>query len=89
MDYKFLDKVLDHIVSETSLDYNERTIDFSSSFLYSSPLFFSSFPLLLTSPLFFQPFSKHCKEVYGLDQGEIEYLWEEYKRIIMDKINNG
>jgi hypothetical protein len=84
MDYKFLDKVLDHIVRETRIDYNERTIFLPFSF---SPFSYSCYSLQLL--LLFSPFSKHCKEVYGLNKGEIEYVWDEYKKIIKEKLNNG
>ena len=84
MDYKFLDKVVDHIVSETKIDYDERTIFLPFSF---SPFSYSCYSLQLL--LLFSPFSKHCKEVYGLNKQEIEYVWEEYREIIKDKINNG
>jgi hypothetical protein len=33
-------------------------------------------------------FLKHCKEVYGLNEQEIEYVWKEYRDIINDKIGN-
>jgi hypothetical protein len=88
MDNKFLNKVLDQIVSETRIDYGMGEIQFSFSslpaiplllFLFSSP-FSSSVPLPL--------FTKHCEEVYGLNEQEIDYVWKEYKRIIKDKINS-
>jgi len=84
MDKKYLDKVLDQLVSETKIDYNERTIFLPFSF---SPFSYSCYSLQLL--LLFSPFSKHCKEVYGLNKQEIEYVWEEYREIIKDKINNG
>ena len=82
MDYKFLDKVLDHIVRETRIDYNERTIFLPFSF---SPFSYSCYSLQLL--LLFSPFSKHCKNIYGLNEDEINYVWNEYKKIIKDKID--
>ena len=86
MDYKFLDKVVDQIVRETRIDYDEEMLYTPSPYpppLYSLPhsllSFFPSLPL----------FSKHCREIYGLNKREIEYVWKEYKQIIKDKINNG
>jgi len=78
MDYKFLNKVVNQIVSETIIDYDRKVIE-TSPF---SP--FRSF-LFLFFPSFY--FSDHCKEVYGLNGDEIEYVWNEYKQIIKDKIN--
>ena len=87
MDYKFLHKVLDQIVSETRIDYDRKVIETPFPLPRFSFPTFPSFPILQPHP----PFSllKHCKEVYGLNKQEIEYVWEEYREIIKDKINNG
>ena len=66
MDYKFLDKVIDQLVYETRIDYDNKTFTFPTPF-----------------------FSDHCRDVYGLNGEEIEYIWEEYREIIKDKIENG
>ena len=86
MDYKFLHKVIDQIVSETILDYDRKVIE--TPFPLPLSTFFPLSPTFFFSP---SPFSllKHCKEVYGLNKQEIEYVWEEYREIIKDKINNG
>ena len=79
MDYKFLDKVIDQIVSETTIDYRRGGkvyITLINSRL--SHTFFLSF-----SSIFFV---NHCKGVYGLNDDEIKYVWDEYKTIIKDKI---
>ena len=84
MDKKFLNKVVDQLVNETRIDYNERRIYFPS---FSSPL--SLFLSLILSPsrsFISSSFTKHCKNVYGLNDGEIDYVWVEYKKIIKDKI---
>ena len=81
MDKKFLDKVVEQIVSETTIDYRGRGKIFTP---------FASFPYFVysTSSFYRSNFTKHCEEVYGLDKQEIEYVWEEYKQIIIDKINS-
>jgi hypothetical protein len=85
MDNSFLDKVVDQIVSETKMGHDKSVID---------PPFYTSFPSHLlhisNNPLFPYPstFSTHCREVYGLNEDEIEYVWNEYKKIIKDKIKN-
>jgi hypothetical protein len=82
MNKKFLDKVLDQIVSETRIDYDRKVI--------VTPLHFIPFEFL--SPTFIRPtspliFSRHCKGVYGLNEQEIDYVWEEYRNIVLYKIS--
>ena len=87
MDYKFLNKVLDQLVRETMIDYDRGVVEspfFSFIWVYNFLNHRSS------SSLFFLPsFVDHCKGVYGLNDDEIEYVWEEYRETIIDKINNG
>jgi len=89
MDKRFLDKVLNQIVRETEIDHDKERVytPFSSLFPF---LFFSFSSFSYLSPLF-PPhyFSHHCREVYGLNEDEIDYVWRNYQRIIKDKINNG
>lgn len=72
MDYKFLNRVLDQIVSETRLDYDKEIVNY---------------PFTFPTPSLLHSFSSHCKEVYGLNDDEVEYVWGEYKRIIKDIIH--
>jgi len=94
-DKKYLDKVLDYIVSRTKIDYENKEVntpfflDPSSSFRFSLP--FTSSSLLfhsLTSPFFFS-FSSYCRNYFGLTKDEIKYINYKYKNIINDKIENG
>ena len=80
MDYKFLHKVLDQIVSETSLDYDQKRV--------YTPFFSRRLPFFLFPHSHFVVFRKHCKDVYGLNMEEIEYVWNNYVQIIRDKIKN-
>ena len=85
MDKKFLDKVVDMIVRETEMDYEKERA--YTPFYYSfSVLSYFTLSLVLSSPRSY--FSNHCKNVYGLNKEETEYVWEEYRRIIKDKIEN-
>jgi len=91
MDYKFLNKVLDQIVRETRVDYDKEEVYFPFLFSPSHPsLLFplSSLPILPLVPRdsLFQ-FSNHCRDIYGLNEEEIEYIWEEYREIIYNKID--
>ena len=75
MNNKFLDKVYDQIISET------RVIDdkvYTPFLLSPSSHFFISH--LLSPHFFISSFYKHCKEIYSLNEQEIDYVWNEYKK---------
>ncbi len=73
MDKKFLNKVVDQLVSETKLDYDKEKI---------YPPFAPIFPVSINFNSYNNPFSKHCRDVYGLTHQEILYVWREYISII-------
>ena len=79
MDKKFLNKVVDQIVSETEIEVRRRK-------KYRLPFLFYPFHSFLAIKT---PFFKHCRDVYGLNDDEVGYVWDEYRRIINDKIKNG
>ena len=90
MDKKFLNKVVDQIVRETEIDYDKERVNVpffpsssSSSFLLL-PSFFSSSPSYSLSPF---PFFEHCESVYGLNEEETRYVWNEYVQTIKDIID--
>ena len=84
MDKKFLNKVVDQIVSETRMDFKQKDIHV--------PFFFTAIRYMLTSCLDHidppRAFSKHCEEVYGLSYDEVKYVWYEYRFIVTHKIIN-
>ena len=77
---KYLDKVVDIIVSETIIDYGlERKHH-------------PSFGVRPIHSSFYYPslkFSNYCENTYGIVGDEIEYVWDQYMGIIKDKIRNG
>ena len=77
---KYLDRVVDRIVSETRINRYERRI-------------YTPFNDVPWDNLYAQPFIldlyDHCEDVYGLNDDEMRYVWKEYKDIIEDKIENG
>ena len=89
MDYKFLNKVIDQLVSETRIDYDKERVNapfFPSSFL-SFPLL-SNFPHSIPPSLFSSlRFFEHCESVYGLNDEEVNYVWNEYVQTIKDIID--
>lgn len=83
MDKKFLNKVVDQIVYETEIDYDEKKVYL--------PFFISHFPSHLFPYLLLEQlpqFYTHCESVYGLNDLEIKYVWKKYKKIILDKIDS-
>ena len=91
MDKRFLNKVLDQIVSETTID-----MDGEKGRMYT-PLLFPSFLTSLTvfdlfsslyssSKYVFTFFSDHCEDVYGLNKEETGYVWDKYILLIKDKL---
>jgi len=79
---KYLDKVIEHLVRGTKIDYENTRITFP--FLLSSlPFHYTSFPW---SPLLFSdfiPFYSYCENQFGLTDDEIRYVWKGYKSTIL------
>jgi hypothetical protein len=90
MDKKFLHKVIDQLVRETIIYHdhdNERVnVPFSCHTFHSVPYLLQFLSDFLSSP---PVFDKHCKDVYGLNENETDYVWVKYVHIIREKINNG
>jgi hypothetical protein len=82
MNNKYLDKVVGSLVRSTKIDYEKEIIYFD--LIFSNFLLFDYFPSYS-----FPDFIYYCKNTFGLTEDEIEYVWKEYKKIILDKINNG
>ena len=105
-DKKYLDKVIEHLVRGTRIDYDNDKIHYPFHFLPSlnssnpSPSL-SSFIYLFSSkttpststsiPFFtyFLSFTEYCKNTFGLMDGEIKYVWYQYGKILLNKIENG
>ena len=90
MDKKFLDKVVDQIVRETEIDYVNGSIYFP--FLLDTSYFgqmgtTNLIPFLnLRKTKYYIPFINHCRDIYGLNDEEILYVSDKYKKIINDKL---
>ena len=83
---KYLPRVLDQLVNETIIDYDDETVHFPFS---SPPFLLFPFSHLYTLFLFsslIQDFEKHCFNIYGLNVYEISNIWKQYKKIIEYKI---
>ena len=95
MNNNYLDKVVGQIVSETIVDHDKEEVSVPfprfSTPLSSSPCYFFPFTSLIFisfPPVSPHPsFVKHCRDVYGLNEQEIKYVWKEYRNIIKDEID--
>ena len=85
MNKEFLNRVIKQVTSETRMDFTRGRV--YTPFLHLPFLIPISkcSSLTLPSSLHFPLFSEHCENVYGLNNKEIEYLWDEYKDIINNK----
>lgn len=77
---EYLDKVVDQMVSETTIDYDKGRIDSPFTVFYHSDI------IRQNESTYY--FATHCEEVYGLDDDEVEYVWVVYKDIINNKLKN-
>ena len=84
---KYLDKVIEHLVRSTKIDYEKELIVFPPlSSPFNSTLLYITTKNTPTCPGFF---SSYCKNTFGLTEDEISYVWNEFKEIILDKVENG
>ena len=75
---KYLDKVIEFIVQDTRIDYEEKRIFFPTHLISTPSHLFFPYPSY---------FEKYCKEIYGLTMDEIHYVWTRYKIIMFNKID--
>lgn len=85
---KYLEKVIDLIVRDTKIDYKKHLIDYpfysvSPNIRYDRIIY----PFSIDDYVLIINFEKYCKNIYGLNKDETNYVWEEYKSIIEGKIN--
>ena len=77
---KYYDYVVEDIISNTEIDYDQETITLPSP---SFPSF--SFSHHLYHPL---SFSKYVKARYGAHDEEINIIWNQYRERIIKLIDN-
>ena len=81
---RYIEHIINDLVRDTRIDNDQDRIYFP---FLSSPSFFLFLPPLPPSSSLLH-FSDYCKERYGLTEEEINYVWDQYKSIIKDKITN-
>ena len=82
---KYLDKVLNHLVNRTKIDYEKGEIIFP--FTTNSTRFSTTSPHHLSFLLF--PFIEYCIRSFGLTPDEVDYVYLRYLEIIKEKIKDG
>jgi hypothetical protein len=83
MDYKFLNKVINQIVSETKLEYDRGVF-----IKYPWTPFYGGIKKYLTNTPIRDDglLIKHLKNVYGLTEDEVQYVQNEYRIELREKI---
>ena len=88
MNKEFLNRIVYLIVNETIIDYDDERIYLFRSFISTIDFLSDLFYVFKVCDEFLLPtFSQHCKEIYSLNEQEIDYVWNEYRNIIHDKMN--
>ena len=83
---KYINYVVNNLVTQTKIDYDQGKILPPSHFpLHSFPLS----PPPSISSLFFYYFSKYITERYGIHDNDVDNTWEIYKEKIKEVIDNG
>jgi hypothetical protein len=84
---RYIEHIINDLVRDTRIDKRMDRIYFPFLFYPLPP---SKILILTTSPTSSRSillhFSDYCKENYGLTKEEIDYVWDQYKSIIKDKI---
>jgi hypothetical protein len=68
----YLNKVVEQLVSETTIEGRVVWVPYSSSTIFPSLLPYA--------------FDRHCRNVYGLTEEEVKYVWKQYTDIINSRI---
>ena len=82
---RFIEHIINDLVRDTKIDYDREEIHFPS-YPHPTLLFSLSYRLLTFDSS--NSFIMYCKDKYGLTEEEIKYVWDQYKTIIKDKIDN-
>ena len=87
MNKKYLNKVIGSLVRSTKIDYDTERITIPFSIISVSSISTISFDNFNNNVIFKNiVFRSYCRNVYGLTEDEIDYVWKEYSDIINKKI---
>ena len=91
MNKKFLQWTLNRILSEVYLDEGDNKIHFpflSIDIDHLAILFMDNMEHSISPAIIGTNFYDHCRNVYGLMDEEIDYLWSIFKNIVKDSVNS-
>lgn len=86
---RYIDKVLEFYVRGTKIEdigYGRKKIIFPTSQSFILP---TEDELLILGNFIPYFFYDYCKNMYGLTEDEINYMWVKYEDIIRDKVYDG
>jgi hypothetical protein len=86
MDNKFLNRVVEQIISETRIDWDEGMVNVPFHPFFLGPLYFVQIHILIF--IVISSFTNHCRDIYSLNKVEVEYVWDKYRHIVKDKIES-
>lgn len=75
MNTKFLDKVVDQILSETKFNFKDNIMDTPYQTSSHIPMNYLIIPYICHSD-----FSNHCRGIYSVGKEEMVYIIKEYKK---------
>jgi hypothetical protein len=79
---RFLDKVVESLVRDTTIQVPLQMILYPPINFYSSHM-----SLLLPSQVFYNEFSDYCNKHYGTTSDEFDIVWGKYSTIMFDKFD--
>ena len=83
---KYIEHIIKDMVRDTDIDYDNDRIRSPFSLTSHQPTI-SLISYIYLSP--YRPsFSMYCEDTYGLTKTEIEYVWNQYRDIIKDRLRN-
>jgi hypothetical protein len=84
-DIKSHQDIAQDIADKTIFGYERISLSTPSFSNSSLTLLLAFLPIPSSPPTFL---FKHCKDMYGIDADDVQYVWDEYRKIINDKIKN-
>tara|TARA_B110000211_G_C13938256_1_gene490416 strand:- start:664 stop:921 length:258 start_codon:yes stop_codon:yes gene_type:complete len=79
---KYINFIIDDLVSKTEIDYEQETIFLTHP---SYPSHLLHFPLPSYLPPFF---TEHVTKLYGTHKDEVDIIWYQYKQRIKELVSN-